>query len=80
MTGNVFFQNVDLKNGYYQMRTSPDDAKKPMIETKYGQFKLLITSLGLMNALAIFRALFNSISRKDMNGFVIKYSEHPGVH
>lgn len=67
-----FFTKLDMI-GYHQVLMSLADVEKTAFRTHHGHFKFLVMPFGLMNALATFQALMNSIFQPFLRKFVLVF-------
>jgi hypothetical protein len=69
--GARFFTNLDLYNGYHQVRMHPDDIEKTMFRTHWGHFEFLVMPFKLTNAPSTFQSLMNAILKPfSINSFL----------
>jgi hypothetical protein len=61
LAGARVFSKVDLRSGYHQIKTRPEDVPKTDFSTRYRLYEYLVMSFGLTNALAHFMYLMNSV-------------------
>ena len=79
------FTQLDLTNGYHQMRIRESDEWKTAFQTWYGHFEYQIMPFCLSNAPATFQGYINKILAEKLDIFVIVYldniliyTEYPG--
>jgi hypothetical protein len=68
----VFFK-IDLRYGYHQNKIRAKDIPKTTFTTRYSFYEYLVVSFGLMNALAHFMYLINSIFMPQLDKFVVVF-------
>jgi hypothetical protein len=73
LRGASVFSKIDLSSGYHQLRIRPLDIPKTTFITKYGLFEFTVMSFGLMNALAYFMYLMNSVFMDYLDKFVVVF-------
>jgi hypothetical protein len=64
---------IDLRSGCHQIRVHAEDIPKTAFTTRYGLFEYLVMSFKLMNALAHFMYLMNSVFMPELNKFVVVF-------
>jgi hypothetical protein len=67
LAGAQVFSKIDLRSGYHQIKICTEDKPKIAFSTRYGLFKYLVMSFGLMNAPAHFMFLMNSIFMPELD-------------
>jgi hypothetical protein len=70
--GARVFSSLDLQQGYYQIRITPEDVEKTAFFTPLGQFHFKVLCFGLTNAPATFQSVMNGV-------FTIPRQVCPGV-
>jgi hypothetical protein len=73
LSGARVFSNVDLHLDYHQIKIHPKDIRKTAFSTRYGSYEYLVMSFGLINALAHFMYLMNSVFMPKLNKFVMVF-------
>jgi hypothetical protein len=73
LAGAQVFSKIDLHSSYHQIKIRTEDIPKTAFTTRYGLFEYLVISFGLMNALAHFMYLMNSIFVPELDTFVMVF-------
>ena len=73
LAGAMYFNQIDLKFGYYQIRIDEGDMHKTAMKTRYGSYEFLVMPFGLCNAPATFMSIMNSVFHKEMDECVVVY-------
>ncbi len=71
--GAKYFNQIDLKLGYYQICIVDEDVENTTMKTKYGSYEFLVMPFGLCNTPLMFTAFMNFIFHEKLNKFVIIY-------
>jgi hypothetical protein len=75
----VFFK-IDFRSGYHQIKICAEDIPKTAFTKRYGLFKYLVMSFGLMNALAHFMYLMNSVFMLELDKFIVVFIDDILIH
>ena len=63
LSGNLFFSNLDMQSGYWQLFVDPNDIHKTAFITKYGLFEHVRLPFGLCNSPATFSRAMQLVLR-----------------
>jgi hypothetical protein len=61
------FSKIDLRCGYHQIKICAEDISKTTFTMRYGLYEYLVMSFELMNALAHFMYLMNSVFMPELD-------------
>jgi hypothetical protein len=75
LAGVQVFSKIDLRSGYHQIKIHAEAIPKTAFTTRYGLFEYLVMSFGLMNALAHFMYLINSVFMSELDKFVVVFMD-----
>jgi hypothetical protein len=75
LAGAQVFSKIDLRSGYHQIKIHAEAIPKTAFTTRYGLFEYLVMSFGLMNALAHFMYLINSVFMPELDKFVVVFMD-----
>jgi hypothetical protein len=67
------FSKIDLHSGYHQIKIYVEDIPKTVFSMRYGLYEYLVMSFGLINAVAHFMYLMNSIFIAELDKFVMVF-------
>jgi hypothetical protein len=68
-----FFNKIDLRSGYHQMKIRAEDIHKIAFVTRYGQYEYTIVLFGLMNAPAYFMNMMNKVFMEELDKCVLVF-------
>jgi hypothetical protein len=71
--GDKYFNKLDLRFGYHQIRMSKQDIHKTAFRTYFGHFEYLVMPFGLSNAPATFQALMNKVFEPFMRKIMLVF-------
>jgi hypothetical protein len=80
LAGAQVFSKIDLRSGYHQIKIRDEDIPKMAFSTRYGLYEYLVMSFGLMNALAHFMYLMNSVFMPELDKFVVVFIDDIHVY
>jgi hypothetical protein len=73
LAGAQVFSKIDLCSGYHQIKIRAEDIPITAFTTRHGLYEYLLMSFGLMNALAHFMYLMNSVFMPELDQFVMVF-------
>ena len=68
-----FFNKIDLRSGYHQMKIRPCDIPKTTFVTRYRKYEFNVMSFGLTNAPAYFMNMMNKVFMEELDKFVVVF-------
>ena len=71
LNGAKVFSKIDLRFGYYQLKVRESDIPKMAFQTRYGHYKFLVMSFGIINAPATFMDFMNRVFEEYLDKFII---------
>jgi hypothetical protein len=73
LAGAQVFCKIDLCSGYHQIKIRDEDIPKTAFSMRYKLYEYLVMSFGLMNALAYFMYLMNSVFMPELDKIVVVF-------
>jgi hypothetical protein len=73
LAGAQMFFKIDLRSGYHQIRIHDEDISKTAFSTRYNLYEYFVMSFGLINDLAHFMFLMNSVFMPELDKFVVVF-------
>jgi hypothetical protein len=73
LAGAQVFSKIDLCSGYHQIKIRAEDIPKTAFTTRYGLYEYLVMSFRLMNVMAHFMYLMNSVFMPELDQFVMVF-------
>jgi hypothetical protein len=73
LVGAKLFSKIDLHSGYHQIKIRPEDIPKTAFSIRYGLYEYLVMSFGLINPLAHFMYLMNSVFMSELDKFIVVF-------
>ena len=73
VAGAKIFTKWDLQHGYHLLRIKEGDEWETAFCTRYGHYEYKVMPFGLVNALATFQAMMNTILRNFLDHWIVIY-------
>jgi hypothetical protein len=73
LSGASVFTKLNLRSGYWQVRTVEGDAHKTTCVTRYESYEFLVMPFGLTNAPVTFCNLMNNVLYEFLDDFIVMY-------
>jgi hypothetical protein len=73
LAGAQMFSKIDLRSGYHQIRIHDEDISKTAFSMRYNLYEYFVMSFGLINDLAHFMFLMNSVFMPELDKFVVVF-------
>ena len=71
LSGSTWFSTIDLKSGYWQVETAPQDQEKTAFCMQEGLFEFNIMPFSICNAPVTFQRLMDCVLAGDCSGQVV---------
>jgi hypothetical protein len=73
LVGSQVFSKIDLRSDYHQIKIYVEDIPKVTFMMRYGLYKYLVMSLGLMNVSAHFMYLINLVFMLELDQLIVVF-------
>jgi hypothetical protein len=71
--GVCVFSKIDLQSGYHQLKVQECDILKTTFGLRYGMYKFMVMSFGLINAPTYFMYMLNKVFMEYLDKFVMMF-------
>src|SRR5271168_4950148 len=80
VAGAKYYTKLDIREAYDRIRIKKGDECKSAFQSCYGLYEFQVPPLGLINALASFQRVINSILHEYLDVFVLAYLDDTLVY
>jgi hypothetical protein len=71
--GVCVFSKINLQSGYHQLKVRECDIPKTTFVLRYGMYKFMVMSFGLINAPTYFMYMMNKVFMEYLDKFVVVF-------